>query len=200
MLLAASIGAAPAWADPAAAKVHYQKGRSYFQLGDYRKALEEFRSAHVEKADPAFLFNIAECHRLLAEPTEAAVFYKKVIALTPPSNVLHDDARRRVAELEAATLPPPSGVAPPPPARARDAPTSLVPTAAAETPPPGALQITAPDSPPAATPRPIYTRGWFWVAVGAVVVGAAGAWALSSKEGGPEVPMTALHNQGIFAQ
>ena len=102
-------------ADPAQAKEHYQRGKSYFQLGDYRHALEEFRAAHVEKADPAFLFNIAECHRRLGEPSAALVFYKKVEALTPPSDRLHLEAEARVAELEApaaaaapVTTPPPA--------------------------------------------------------------------------------------------
>src|SRR5262249_39827736 len=65
-----------AGADQAQAKLHYGRARTYFELREYRKALEEFKAAHVEKPDPAFLFNIAECHRYLGEPADALFFYR----------------------------------------------------------------------------------------------------------------------------
>jgi len=54
-------------ADAAQARVHFERGRTYFEVDEYRKAIAEFKAAHIEKPDPAFLYNIAECYRRLGE-------------------------------------------------------------------------------------------------------------------------------------
>lgn len=66
-ILLAVLAVRSALADATRARAHYEKGRSYFQVGEYRKALEEFKAAHVEKNDAAYIYNLAECHRLLGE-------------------------------------------------------------------------------------------------------------------------------------
>ena len=54
-------------ADAAQARAHFERGRTFFEVDEYRKAIAEFKAAHIEKPDPAFLYNIAECHRRLGE-------------------------------------------------------------------------------------------------------------------------------------
>src|SRR5262245_32028416 len=106
------VATTPALAQVAQSRSHYEKGRSYFQVGEYRKALEEFKAAHVEKNDPAYIYNIAECHRQLGEPKDAVVFYRRFIRLAPPNQPARPDAERHIAELEsapAAALPPSGG-------------------------------------------------------------------------------------------
>ena len=49
--------------DVGAARSHFTRGTRLYEVGDYRQALEEFKNAHVAKPDPAFLFDIAQCHR-----------------------------------------------------------------------------------------------------------------------------------------
>src|SRR5438477_8833525 len=64
-----------ALADPATARAHFDRGRAYFEVDEYRKAIVEFKEAHIEKPDPAFLYNIAECHRHLGDLAESLQFY-----------------------------------------------------------------------------------------------------------------------------
>jgi hypothetical protein len=150
-------------ADAAHARAHYDKGRSYFQVGEYEKALEEFKAAHIEKNDPAFIYNIAECYQQLRDPKEALVFYRRFIRLAP-AHPARADAERHIAELESAAgaAPRPSGgaqaVGPPPPASPAalgDAPlplpASLGPAVALEVPPP---PPPAPPPPPGAAAPP----------------------------------------------
>jgi hypothetical protein len=47
-------------ADNGQARAHFDRGRAFFEVSQYRNAIAEFKAAHVEKPDPAFLYNIAE--------------------------------------------------------------------------------------------------------------------------------------------
>ena len=68
-------------ADPAtaAAKKHYQQGESFFALGEYYKALEEYSAGYKQKPLPAFLFNIAQCHWNIGDTARAASDWDKAI-------------------------------------------------------------------------------------------------------------------------
>jgi hypothetical protein len=137
-------------AQVAQARTHYEKGRSYFQVGEYRKALEEFKAAHVEKNDPAYIYNIAECHRQLGEPKDAVVFYRRFLRLVPPTHPLRSDAERLITELEA--TPASANAASPPPAGREAGPSpSLAP--APPTPPTSAVSTGA-TQPVVDSPRP----------------------------------------------
>jgi tetratricopeptide (TPR) repeat protein len=183
----------PAQADSAQARVHFDKGRAYFQVDEYRKAIEEFKAAHVEKPDPAFLYNIAECYRHLDEPQEALTYYRRFLKLTPANDRARPAVEKRIAELQKAArqAKPPTvdahaethAEAPPPPPVAPAAP-------------PAAVLVSAPAAPaPAATP--VWRRGWFIASAAAIVVGglALGLWAASRAPGPPDTP---LGNQHAF--
>ncbi len=60
---------------PNAAQIRelFKKGTSHFNLGEYRQALADFKAAYRLHEDPNFLFNIAQCHRLLGEHTFSLV-------------------------------------------------------------------------------------------------------------------------------
>jgi tetratricopeptide (TPR) repeat protein len=195
----------PAPVDVTQARNHFERGRRYFQVDEFQKAIEEFKAAHVEKPDPAYLYNIAECHRRLGETKDALVFYRRFLSLSPPNNPARPTARKRIAELEAQHDAAPTGAEAPP--------TVLMPIEAV--PGPAAPAVTAPPAfvdPPAVAvspgpadtgpapgaSKPLYKRPWFLAVVGAVVVaGAVGVWALSTR-GGTDVPSTPLGNQPIF--
>jgi tetratricopeptide (TPR) repeat protein len=210
LVVAASLGA-PARAqgpsssvDAGQSRLHFERGRRYFQVDEYRKAIEEFKAAHVEKPDPAFLYDIAECHRRLGEPTEALVFFRRFIVLSAPNDPARPIARKRIAELESKRSAPgpaadPAGAlaqpeGPPPPALS---PPALSPPPV--TPPPLAAPVIVEQAaPPPAAPAPFYKRAWFLTTVAAVVVaGAVGAWAIASR-GGTDIPGTPLGNQRAF--
>jgi tetratricopeptide (TPR) repeat protein len=177
-----------ALADAAQAKAHFERGRTYFEVDEYRKAIAEFKAAHIEKPDPAFLYNIAECHRRLGEVSDALVFYRRFLATAPP-----DDKTRPVVEQRVADLKTVADETKPPPAGGGDA-------LALTAPPPGgdpaAVLVEAPTLKPEPPASPFYVRPWFLVTVGVVVAASAvGIWALSRE---PEPPSTPLGNQSIF--
>jgi tetratricopeptide (TPR) repeat protein len=192
----------------------YEKGRAYFQIGEYQKALEAFKAAHVEKADPAFLYNIAECHRQLGDSANALAFYQRFLRLAPPDNSLRAEAEARIAELQARKPPAPPGPQATPATGAPATPGPVSPIAAApQAPPATGAHPTPPDgssSVPTVTlaqtrpaesgeARPVYRRGWFWVAVAVVLLGGAVAvWAVTRSGGGTDIPMTTLGNDSIF--
>src|SRR3954451_16851824 len=89
-----------ALADAAGARAHFDKGRTFFEVDEYRKAIAEFKAAHIEKPDPAFLYNIAECHRRLGEVSHALVFYGRFLATTPAGDKNRAVVDQRIVELK----------------------------------------------------------------------------------------------------
>jgi tetratricopeptide (TPR) repeat protein len=181
-------------ADAAQARVHFDRGRTYFEVNDYRKAIAEFKAAHIEKPDPAFLYNIAECHQRLGEASEALLFYQRFLAIAPPDDKTRPVVEQRIADLK--TVADATRSAP------GDRPTGgeNVPLVLKASPPPGdPAGGVLTDQSAARQPTegaPIYTRPWFLITVGAVVVGSAvSIWALSRS---PEPPSTPLGNQSVF--
>jgi tetratricopeptide (TPR) repeat protein len=225
-LWAMGVTAPAARADPARALKHFEIGKRYFQVEEYRKAIEEFKAAHVDEPDPAFLYNIADCHRRLGETKEALTFYRRYLSLSPPDAPHRAIAGKRIQEIEetadgkAAAPPagPAAGAAGPAPASAStSAPASTTAPGASSpgisslaAPPPsgpnagaGAMLAPAPDaaltstSGEAASP-PFYRRAWFYVVLGVVVVAAAaGVW-FAASSGGTDIPGTPLGNQPVF--
>ena len=98
----AGLFATPALADPARARAHFNLAKRYFEVDEYVKAIEEFKAAHVEEPDPAFLYNIAECYRHMGETKEALVFYRRFLLLSPPNAPTRASVEKRVAALQAA--------------------------------------------------------------------------------------------------
>src|SRR5262245_7727320 len=141
------VATTPALAQVAQSRSHYERGRSYFQLGEYRKALEEFKAAHVEKNDPAYIYNIAECHRQLGEAKTAVSFYRRFLGMAAAESPLRSTAERRIAELEAPS--PAPATAPPPPPAPRPQPATAIAAA-----PSDAASPPAPAPPPAPVPAP----------------------------------------------
>jgi tetratricopeptide (TPR) repeat protein len=180
-------------ADAAQARVHFERGRTFFEVDEYRKAIAEFKAAHIEKPDPAFLYNIAECYRRLGEVSEALQFYRRFLATAPPGDKTRPVVEQRIADLKTvAEEPKPVPGETPPPAAGGGL--------ALNAPPPGgepaAVLVEKPATAPVADARPVYTRPWFLVTVGVVVVASAiGIWALARA---PEPPGTALGNQSVF--
>jgi len=190
-VLLAGTGGARA-ADPKAeqARAHFQQGDTFFKLDKYPAALQEFEQAYLAKQDPSFLYNIAQCHRLMGNRVEAIRFYKRYLndAPTAPNRPV---AEKHIRDLESAVSaeeltgahvahpattpgggPAGTGTAAPPPTTTSGPPTQTV---ALEARPPAAPEaaISVPPPPPSSTDdRPVYTKWWFWTAVaGAVVVG-----------------------------
>jgi tetratricopeptide (TPR) repeat protein len=86
--------------DIEAAKAHFSRGTRLYQVGEYRQASEEFKAAHLAKPDPAFLYNIAQCHRQLGELEQAVTLYRRYLAGSPNASN-RAEVEDRIADLEA---------------------------------------------------------------------------------------------------
>ncbi len=64
--------AGDAEADDARARTHFESGRSYFEVGNYERALEEFQQAYELSGRAVLLINIANCQERLGRWAEAA--------------------------------------------------------------------------------------------------------------------------------
>ena len=109
--------------DKTAARDHWERGTKFYDLGKYDDAIREFEAAYEAKGDPAFLFNLAQSHRLAGHANDALRFYRTYLRYVPkaPNRA---DIEEHIKELEKtvaerpATEPvvktPPSNVTPPP--------------------------------------------------------------------------------------
>jgi tetratricopeptide (TPR) repeat protein len=154
------------------ARAHFDRAEKAFNLGRFDEALTEYQSAYEALPLPAFVFNIAQCHRNLGNGDKAVFFYQRFLSLQPDApnrSVVEEliaEQNKHLQErkaAEAATFAPPELAAEPPPA-----PAPVLTTAEPE---PRPLDVT----PPLAAPdRPRLSRRW-WIAgaVGAALVGGA---------------------------
>ncbi|HEY8925798.1 MAG TPA: hypothetical protein VIU64_15530, partial [Polyangia bacterium] len=81
------------------ARAHGAAARAYFKLEKYREAIGEYEQAYMDKRDPSYFFEIAECHRLLSSYPEAQRFYRRFLQDAPPGH-----PNRASAEAQLATI------------------------------------------------------------------------------------------------
>jgi len=178
LLLAARPAAAEITEEAKAqARLHYSKGKAAFELGRFKEALKEYSQAYKLAPLPGFLFNIGQCHRNL-DNYEKAIFSFRLYLKKMP------EARNRAAvetlleELEQKAEE----------ERRRQQQATSVPSYEPVPPP-----ITQPPPYRPPPPKPFYTQWWFWVPVGAVLVGGAavgGYYAFRPRE--PDLPSSDL--------
>jgi hypothetical protein len=181
--------AAPEASQGALARQHHAAGSRLYDLAEYEAALREFKEAYRVVADPAFLFNIAQCHRKLGNTKDAITFYRTYLRRAPQA-VNRGEVERRIAELEraqseaaAATVPgseatPGQSTVPggsPALAAAPSAPAPVPPQTTLIGGQPG--RSTAGDT----AARPFYSRTAFWVVAGVVLAGVATATIIISR-------------------
>jgi outer membrane protein assembly factor BamD (BamD/ComL family) len=182
MLLAAGPAAAapPTPEEKAKAREHYQKGLTHYDIKEYSDALVEFKNAYRVVQDPAFLFNIAQCYRKLGQDVEALDYYRNFVRRFPnaPNRAEVD---RRIQEIERELENRPAPVSPligdprldtHPKNGAGGTP--IAPPVEAPPPQPAAAPVIVATPQPVDQGPPVYTRWWFWTAVGAAVVVAGG--------------------------
>ena len=186
-------------ADPRteSARAHSQEGDAYYKLEKYKNAISEYEQAYLAKPDPSFLYNIAQCHRLMGERAEAINFYRRFLRDAPnaPNRAIAEKHIRDLEEAGANGAPPAAGrpaTAPPPVeplAPPAPPPAASTPPPASSSPPPVPVAVPLDAPPPTSTPvsttpmvenssapsqtesPPFYHKWWFWTAVGVVVVG-----------------------------
>jgi tetratricopeptide (TPR) repeat protein len=149
LALALALTAATARADEAPsastdeqeARAAYRQGVQHYNLGEYRQAAEQFKTAYRLAPKPLLLINIGQCQRQLGERGEAILYFRAYLREEPDSP-RRAEVEQIIADLERAPT------APPPQAPQAQAPA-----------------LAATQSAPAAKSR------WpIWVAVGAALV------------------------------
>ena len=165
----------------------YESATRHFDLTEYEAALNDFKEGYRHKDDPVFLYNIAQCYRLMNKNDEALKFYRSYLRRAPGAPN-RDEVERRIATLQESiaaadrarqtppqTTLPPSNIKPSadaPPTASTTAPTTTTP--AVEPPPPSSSTATSTSVTASAPPRhtPVYKKWWLWTIVGVVAVGA----------------------------
>ena len=144
--------------DKAKARAAYNQATQHYDLGEFEQALDGFKEAYRNYEDPAFLFNIAQCHRALGHKKDAVISYRSYLRKSPQA-ANRGEVQKTIEELEHAIAdddakaaaaakpgpPPPAATAPPGPAPAStsttppaNAPATNAPAATAEPPAPAA--------------------------------------------------------------
>jgi tetratricopeptide (TPR) repeat protein len=165
--------------DAGAAKRFFVSGSKHFDLGEYNDALNDFKEGYRLKDDPVFLYNIAQCHRLLNQNTDALRAYKTYLRRAPTAPN-RGEVERKITALEEAqaaankaTTTPPNQVLPPDTHAGSEPVTtpSTTSTAPSTSESSSSNALTA-SAPPPSDRQPIYKKWWLWTAVGVVAVGA----------------------------
>lgn len=193
--------------DKALARQLYEQGTQHYDLNEFREALGAFKDAYRNYNDPAFLFNIAHCHRALGNSAEAIQFYKSYLRKLPDApnaaevrriiaTLENAPAARKPAVAETATskhdpVDSPAGpvTSPPPPTRASTASTE---PSLASAPSSATVAVTA-SMPDRAAKRPLAKRPWFWLTLGGAAVVVAGGVVLGVTLGARKVNPAATY-------
>jgi hypothetical protein len=84
-----------------AAREHYDKGITHYNLGEFDKAIEEFKQAYAISGAPGLLFNVAQAYRLVGDYKQALYFYRTYLRLQPNAGN-KADVEARIVEMEKA--------------------------------------------------------------------------------------------------
>jgi hypothetical protein len=77
-------GATTARADDAQkARELFTQGNTYFDLGQFEKAIDAWQNGYQLKNDPGFLYNIAQAYRTMGDAQKAIFFYKRYLSNSP---------------------------------------------------------------------------------------------------------------------
>jgi tetratricopeptide (TPR) repeat protein len=152
-----------------AAHTHFDAAEKAFNVGRFEDALAEYQLAYDALPLPAFVFNIAQCHRNLGNSEQAIFFYQRYLSLEPEASnrgVVEDLIIEQQHRLDqhATALPPPQLAAP----VELDAPPPGATLPAADLHP--ALTAAPPDRPPAGRSR-LSPRWWLFGALGVALLG-----------------------------
>jgi tetratricopeptide (TPR) repeat protein len=175
IILLATTGTASA-EDITAAKMHYEKGTTLFDLQRYLDAAREYEAAFESKNDPALLFNIGQAYRFGGDYPKAIAAFKSFLRRLPEAEN-RAEVETRIAELQKLIdeqkrnqQAPPSGTLRPGETPAVESAPASTPSTVAATPPIAESETNQP-SPQRARTKLFAGIGAAAVGVAAVVVG-----------------------------
>jgi len=202
----------------------YQEGTNAYNLGEFAEAVTKYKAAFKLRAEPVFLYNIAQAYRLSGDFKEALFFYKSYLRSSPNAQN-RAEVEGRIRDMEeqlkkaqdaagaspTGTITPPGPGEPPgssPQPSASPEPSPSPSASPARVPSPGEVADASAAGKENGTPpgpatdsgggkKPIYKKWWFWAGVGAVAVGAT-ALALTLGGGGGGAPDTDHGTTKVF--
>lgn len=162
----ALIGGTPSasGAEVADAKRAFISGMKHFDLGEYQQALDDFKNGYRAKEDPVFLYNIAQCYRLLDLPQDAIRYYRLYLNRAPDAQN-RGEIEQRIQTLQARTAK--AQVATPPQQNPGVAPAPVAPHAKVAEQPTLSTTTAAPQR----GGTPVYKKWWLWTIVGVAAAG-----------------------------
>jgi len=128
-------GATTARADDAQkARELFTQGNTYFDLGQFDKAIGAWQDGYQLKNDPGFLYNIAQAYRTMGDAQKAIFFYKRYLSNSPKARN-RSEVEQKIealqkqlsAQEQARGMPPPGPFGPDNPGAAGTAPTEPAP-------------------------------------------------------------------------
>ncbi|MBK6848792.1 MAG: tetratricopeptide repeat protein [Proteobacteria bacterium] len=148
---------APSASDMALAEQLFRLGRTYYDQGDYDKALDAFEQSYVLSQKPPLLHNIAKCQESLGRLEAAITSYERFLKTVGQRDATIEarirNLKTRVAAQRAsaaALATPPVAVPPAPVAQPKPSPAPVA--AATPAPPASAAVGVAPSAPPLTAP------------------------------------------------
>ena len=101
-LLGTAAQAAPPDAAVVEARKHFEDGTKAFNLGEFDRAIAEYKAAYNAKPDPVFLYNIAQSYRLSNDLSQALFFYRSFLR-NQPNTPNRKEIEERIREDREAT-------------------------------------------------------------------------------------------------
>jgi tetratricopeptide (TPR) repeat protein len=98
VLAAGGVARADAARD-AQAKDHYEAGTAAFNLGEWLRAVDEYKKAYTAKPEPVLLYDIAQSYRLANDLPNAVFFYRSYLR-NQPNAPNHREIDERIRKLE----------------------------------------------------------------------------------------------------
>jgi tetratricopeptide (TPR) repeat protein len=68
---------------PETARLEFDRGMRYYDLGEFALALEHFRASYRAQPHPDLLFNMAQCYRNLGNNERAIFFFERYVEHLP---------------------------------------------------------------------------------------------------------------------
>ena len=151
LLAVVPMGAAAQGGDDELARVHFEAGSSYYDRGEYERAISEFERSYELSQRPTLFYNLSLAHQQLGQSREAADYlgrYLSEVENVPNRANLErrlQNLRNRISSettspqpntSDASTVPatpPPDVAPPPPPPEVNTTPAMTTPPATAET-------------------------------------------------------------------
>lgn len=173
--------------DPAVeAKERFETGRRLYRLNNYDRAIEEWKAGYLVKADPVFLFNIAQAYREKKDFENALKFYENYLKDLPTATN-RDAVEHRIAELREALKKRDEASHAPPTGPIEQDETSTPPKPGPTTHEPPLVTDSHADTVPARPGRGMKIAGIVTGAVGVALIGTSVAFALSARSAESDV-------------